>query len=162
MSKQSSSEETMKKFLHASAHRSRVLLGACASIALVLATLSQPARAARTPEPLSDDAMQASIDPATGRLARMSAEDARSLAADMARTFDRSPETLAALQQPDGTLMIIERAPGGSYVTFCAPEREIPAVVTDPGVPSILLPVWATLPRANLTQPAGFSGLEEK
>lgn len=162
----------MRSFLHFSANRPRVLRGfTCAAIALALATLSQPVGAARTPDPVPDDAMQASIDPATGRLGAVSGEDARSLSADMGRLFDRSPEMLSPIELSGGMLMVelpesymealvVERTQNGTYVSYCAPEREIPAVVADPGTPAILLPVWASLPRANMA--AGSSGLEEK
>lgn len=146
---------------------------ACASAVVVAVVLATPAFAVRSQEPLSDDSVQATVDPATGRLRDMVLEDARSFSPEIQRMFDRSVEDLEPVLLPGGILMmelpetfmeamVVTSMPNGSLATLCAPLQSMPALAADPGTPAILLPVWASLPAANPIQAAGASGLEDR
>lgn len=159
---------------HLRASRPWALPGlACAMLAILVMAVAAPVQAARTPELPADDAVQASIDPATGRLRDMSAEDARSLSTAMQRMFDRSTEALDPYEFPNGMLMIelpegymeatiVQVQPDGSQLTFCAPQRDAAAFMFDPAMPSILLPVWATRPATPHAHAVGFADLPEE
>lgn len=163
----------MRNPLHLRALRPWALLAvACATVAFLAAAIASPALAARTPEPLQDDALQTTVDPAGGRN-RDTVEDSWSLSNDMQRMFDRSPETLEPVHLFGGVLMvelpetymeatIVQALSNGALVTFCAPEREIPSLAADPAIPAILLPIWAAAPAVATVPEAGSSGLEEE